>query len=65
MVKKRLTAKLELMLCQGTAPAEVLFACFYRSFEALQMNHAGEEEGEKKENFVYPEIQIQLEQSHP
>ena len=46
-----MTAKLELILCQGTAPAEVLFACFDRSFEALQGIMLGKKKKKKKAKF--------------
>ena len=50
------------MLCQGTA-LTVLFVCFSKRFQALQMNCVGD--GEKVPNFMNPEIWLQLEELHP
>ena len=58
--EKWLTAKPELMLWQGTALAEVLFAHFDKRFQALQVNHL-----RKKPNLVDQKFWLLPEQTHP
>ena len=60
--EKWLTAKLELMLYQGTA-LTVLFSCFGKHFRHFKWTVWGM--GEKASNFVNPETWLQLEKLHP
>ena len=64
MEKLKLTAKPELMLHQGTALTEVLFAHFHKNVQVLQVNH--DRNGRrKKEKIVNLEFLLRSEPSHP